>query len=119
MRLFRKQTPFEKDSKKYIENKFSFLIERGYRCKYFRRGGEEEFIFVKGTAQIEVYNDSIIFSFDIVISDDGYRSDKRKNIIDFLSLDAKQIKSLSPIETVNLYAEAVKKNIDKIEECIL
>lgn len=122
MRLFRKQTPFEKDSKKYIEDKFSFLIERGYDCKYCNRGGEEEFIFVRGTAHIEVYSNNYPFArfgFDVVISDDGYRSDKRKNIIDFLSLDAKQIKSLSPIETVNLYAEAVKKNIDKIEECIL
>ena len=119
MCLFRKRNLFEKDSKKYIEDKFSFLIERGYKCEYFRRGGEEEFIFVKGTAQIEVYNDSIIFAFDIVISDDGYRSDKRKNIIDFLSLDTKQIKSLSPIETVDFYAETVKNNIDKIEESIL
>ena len=122
MSLFRKRTLFEKDSKKYIEDKFSFLIERGYECKYYNRGGEQEFIFVKGTAQIEVYSNNFPFArfgFDVVISDNGYRSEKRKNVIVFFGIDAKQIKTLSPIETVNFYAKMVKKNIDKIEESIL
>ncbi len=122
MCLFRKRNPFEKDSKKYIEDKFGFLIDRGYKCKHYNRGGEEEFIFVKGTAQIEVYsfNTPISpFAFEVVISDNGFESDKRKNINAFLGVNVEDIKSLFPIETVDYYAEMVKNNIDKIEKVIL
>ena len=53
MCLFRRRNLFEKDSKKYIEYIFAFLIERGYECKYYNRGGEEEFVFAKEIAQRE------------------------------------------------------------------
>ncbi len=122
MCLFRRRNPFEKNSKKYIEDRFTFLIERGFACKYFNRGGEEEFIFVKGTAQIEVYSFKTSFStfaFEIVISDNGFESDKRKNINAFLGVNVEDVKSLSPIETVDYYAEIIKSNIEKIENVIL
>lgn len=122
MCLFRKRNPFEKNSKKYIEEKFKFLIERKYECKYLNRGGEEEFIFVKGTGQIEVYNFNTPFSpfaFEVVISDNGFESDTRKNINAFLGVNVEDIKTFSPIETVDYYAEIVKSNIVKIEEVIL
>ena len=89
--------------------------------KYYNRGGEEEFIFVKGTAQIEVYSFNTHFSpfaFEVVISDIGFESDKRKNINGFLGIGVEDIKSLSPIKTVDYYAEMVKNNIDKIEKAI-
>ena len=122
MCLFRKRNPFEKNSKKYIEDRFAFLIDRGYECEYFNRGGEEEFIFVKGAAQIEVYSFNTPFSpfaFEVVISDNGFESEKRKNINAFLGVNVEDVKSLSPIETVDYYAEIVKSNIVKIEEFIL
>ena len=122
MCLFRKRNPFEKNSKKYIEDRFTFLLERGYVSKYYNRGGEEEFIFVKGTAQIEVYSFNTPFSpfaFEVVISDNGFESDKRKNINAFLGISVEDMKALSPIETVDYYAETVKNYIDKIEKVIL
>ena len=121
MCLFRKRNPFEKNSKKYIEDRFAFLLDRGYECEYFNRGGEEEFVFAKGTAQIEVYSFNTPFSpfsFEVVISDNGFESDKRKNINAFLGVNVEDVKSLSPIETVDYYAEMVKNNIDKIEKAI-
>ena len=121
MCLFRKRNPFEKNSKKYIEDRFAFLIDRGYECEYFNRGGEEEFIFIKGTAQIEVYSFNTPFSpfaFEVVISDNGFESDKRKNINAFLGVNVEDVKSLFPMETVDYYAEMVKNNIDKIEKAI-
>lgn len=122
MFLFRKRNPFEKNSKKYIEDKFAFLIERGYECKYHNRGGEEEFVFANGTAQIEVYSFNTPFSpfaFEVVISDNGFESDKRTNINAFLGVNVEDVKSLSPMETVDFYAEIVKSNIEKIEKVIL
>ena len=122
MFLFRKRNPFEKNSKKYIEDRFAFLIDRGYECEYFNRGGEEEFVFAKGTAQIEVYSFNTPFSpfaFEVVISDNGFESDKRKNINAFLVVNVEDVKSLSPMETVDYYAEIVKSNIEKIEKYIL
>ena len=122
MCLFKKRNSFEKNSKKYIENRFAFLIERGYECKYLNRGGEEEFIFVKGTAHIEVYSFNTPFSpfaFEIVISDNGFESDKRKNINAFIGVNVEDVKSFSPMETVDYYAEIVKSNIEKIEKAIL
>ena len=122
MCLFRKRNPFEKNSKKYIEDRFTFLIDRGYECEYFNRGGEEEFVFAKGMAQIEVYSFNTPFSpfaFEVVISDNGFESDKRKNINAFLVVNVEDVKSLSPMETVDYYAEIVKSNIEKIEKYIL
>ena len=122
MCLFRKRNPFEKNSKKYIEDKLAFLIERGYECKYHNRGGEEEFVFAKGTAQIEVYSFNTPFSpfaFEVIISDNGFESDKRKNINAFLGVNVEDVKSLFPMETVDYYAEIVKSNIKKIEKAIL
>ena len=122
MCLFRKRNSFEKNSKKYIEDRFAFLIDRGYECEYFNRGGEEEFIFVKGTAQIEVYSFNTPFSpfaFEVVISNNGFESDKRKNINAFLGVNVEDVKSLSPMEIVNYYAEIIKNNIEKIEKVIL
>lgn len=119
MSLFKKRNPFQKDSKKYVEDKFPFLIERGYVCKYYNRGGEEEFIFIKGTAQIEVYSFNTPFSpfaFEIVIANDSFESNNRKNINDFLAIAIEDMKTLSPIETVDYYAETVMNNMDKIEE---
>ena len=121
MCLFRKRNPFEKNSKKYIEDKFSFLRNRGYECKYDHRGGEEEFIFLKGIAQIEVYSFNTPFSpfgFEVIISDKGFDSDQRKNINAFLGISVEDIQSLSPMETVDFYAETVRNNIDQIETAI-
>ena len=42
MCLFKKRNPFEKDSKKYIEDRFAFLIEREYECKYEKRDESEQ-----------------------------------------------------------------------------
>ena len=122
MCLFRKRNSFEKNSKKYIEHRFAFLLDRGYECEYFNRGGEEEFVFVKGTAQIEVYSFNTPFSpfaFEVVISDNGFESNKRKNINAFLGVNVEDVKSLSSMETVDYYAEIVKINIEKIEKYIL
>ena len=122
MCLFRKRNSFEKNSKKYIEDRFAFLIDRGYECEYFNRGGEEEFIFVKETAQIEVYSFNTPFSpfaFEVVISDNGFESEKRKNINALLGINIEDVKTFSPMETVDYYAEMVKNNIDKIEKTIL
>ena len=121
MCLFKKRNSFEKNSKKYVKNKFTFLLERGYKCEYYNRGGEEEFIFVKGRAQIEVYNFNTPFapfSFEIVVSDNGFKSDKRININAFLAINVEDLKSLSPIEIVDYYAEIVKSNVERIEKII-
>ena len=122
MCLFRKRNPFEKNSKKYIDDRFIFLIERGYVSKYYNRGGEEEFIFVKGTAQIEVYSFNTHFSpfaFEVVISDNGFESDKRKNINAFLGVNVEYVKSLSPIETVDYYAEFIRIKSDEFFDILI
>ena len=119
MCLFRRRNLFEKDSKKYIEYIFAFLIERGYECKYYNRGGEEEFVFAKEIAQIEIYSVNTPFSpfaFEVVISDNGFESNNRKNINAFLGINVQNTKSLSPIEIVDFYAKVIKNNIDKIEK---
>lgn len=122
MCLFRKRNLFEKNSKKYIKDKFAFLIERGYTCEYYNRGGEEEFIFVKGRAQIEIYSFNTPFSsfaFEIIISDNGFTSERRENINKVLGVNGTETKFLSPIETVAYYAEILESNIETIEKFIL
>ena len=97
MCLFKKRNSAGKNLKKLIENKFNFLLEREYECQYFNRGGEEEFIFVKGVAQIEVYSFNTAFApfaFEVVISDKGFKGDNRINLNNFLSINVEDIKKL-------------------------
>ena len=121
MCLFKKRNTFKKNLKKYVEEKFAFLIERGYEYNYYNRGGEEEFIFNKNAAQIEVYafnTPFAPFAFEVVISDNGFKSDNRKNINAFLEINVEDIKQLLPMQTVDYYVEIVKSNIEKIEKAI-
>ncbi len=118
MRFFKKQNLFEKNARKYIDDKFTFLIERGYRCDYLSRNGEEEFVFIRRTVHIELYKVNWPFGFDVVISDGNYWGEKRKNIIEILNINIDDVKLLSPIETVDYYAEIVKSNIERIEKYI-
>ena len=91
-------------------------------CFIENRGGEEEFIFVKGRAQIEIYSFNTPFSsfaFEIIISDNGFTSERRENINKVLGVNETETKFLSPIETVAYYAEILESNIETIEKFIL
>ena len=124
--LFRKRKDYIKDSKKYIEKKFDFLLERGYKYHYFFCNGEETFSFRNDNILFEIYHDIYPFAFDIVLLDgaasfdeilDGRAKVKRKNVNEILSINWEDSKStLSPIETVDYYAELTANNINILEK---
>lgn len=123
--LFRKRNKYEKNTKKYIEEKFNFLFEDGYKYHYFFCNGEETFSFRNDTVLLEIYHDIYPFAFDIVVCDgaisfddvfEGRAKIKRKNINEILDVNKEYIKLLSPIETVDYYAVLVANNTNKLEK---
>ena len=124
--IFKKRNEYEKNTKKYIEKKFVFLLERGYKYHYFFCNGEETFSFRNDNILFEIYHDIYPFAFDIVLLDgaasfdeifDGRAKVKRKNVNEILSINWEDSKStLSPIETVDYYAELTANNINILEK---
>lgn len=124
--LFRKRKDYIKNSKKYIEEKFNFLCENGYKNHYFFCNGEETFSFSNDVVAFEIYHVIYPFAFDIVLRDgavsfdeifDGRAKLKRKNVNEILSINWEDIKStLSPIEIVDYYAELVANNLNILEK---
>lgn len=122
--LFRKRKDYIKNSKKYIEEKFNFLCENGYKHHYFFCNGEETFSFCNDVVAFEIYHVIYPFAFDIVLRDGAVSFDdifkgrekiKRKNVNEILDINKEYIKSLSPIEIVDYYAELVTNNINILE----
>ena len=123
--LFRKRKDYIKDSKKYIEKKFNFLSENGYKYHYFFCNGEESFSFCNDVVAFEIYHVIYPFAFDIVLLDGAVSFDdilkgrekiKRKNANEILDVSKEYIKSLLPIETVDYYAELVANNLNILEK---
>ena len=123
--LFRKRQDYIKNSKKYIEEKFNFLCENGYKHHYFFCNGEETFSFCNDVVAFEIYHVIYPFAFDIVLRDGAVSFDdifkgrekiKRKNVNEILGINKEYIKSLSPIEIVDYYAELVTNNINILEK---
>ena len=123
--LFRKRKDYIKNSKKYIEEKFKFLCENGYKYHYFFCNGEETFSFCNDVVAFGIFHDIYPFAFDVVLRDgavsfddifNGREKIKRKNVNEILDVNKEYIKSLSPIETVDYYAELVANNINILEK---
>lgn len=52
-------TALEKDPKKYIEERFRWLQERGYHLRYSFRNGEHDFWYDKSLTEIYLYYDDL------------------------------------------------------------
>ena len=51
--------------KAYIESRFQFLIDSGYKYKYYQKYSEREFIYTLNDCRVEVFLDG--YMFDCVI----------------------------------------------------
>ena len=59
----------------YIENRFHFLVDHGYKYKYFQKNSEREFIYILNNCRVEVFLDGYVF--DCVIQTNEF---SRSNI---------------------------------------
>ena len=39
----------------YIENRFHFLVDNGYKYKYYQKYSEREFIYILNNCRVEVF----------------------------------------------------------------
>ena len=109
-----------KNEKGYIKQKFHFLIDRGYKLKYYHRNGEELFSYSSKTCNIEIFNEPEYF--DVIINyGDGFPYDYGHNIREILpskintNITDKKIKLFAPVETIDYFAMIVSQNIEEIE----
>ncbi len=125
--IFKKKNEYEKNSKKYIENKFRFLLDKGYRYKYFFKNGEESFCFEKDNHLIDIEHIGYPFGLNIVVYSRAFSvgkisCDKNvlewKNINEVLDIDKEKFKNLSPIQVIDDYAEIIENHFDEIENAL-
>lgn len=111
----RKQNEYERNSKEYIKGKFEFLIDRGYRFKYYHKNGEELFRYSTDVRAIEIINEPNYIDV-IVRYGNEFPYDHEHNIREIISSEiSNDIKMLAPIQIIDYFAMIVSKNIDKIE----
>ena len=83
--------------------------------------GEETFSFCNDVVAFGIFHDIYPFAFDIVLRDGAVSFDdifkgREKNVNEILDVNKEYIKSLSPIEIVDYYAELVANNINILEK---
>ena len=109
-----------KNEKRYIKQKFHFLIDRGYKLKYYYRNGEELFSYSSKACNIEIINEPECF--DVIINyGHGFPYDYSHNIRKVLpskintEIADKKIKLFAPVSTIDYFATIVSQNIEEIE----
>ena len=55
--------------KAYIESRFQFLIDSGYKYKYYQKYSEREFIYTLNDCRVEVFLDGYVFDCVIQTKD--------------------------------------------------
>lgn len=118
MRLpfFRQKNEYEKNSKTYIQNKFRFLIDRGYKMQYYFRNGEEEFCYSDDNLIVTVFNEPgyiDVATYEKASFPFGRSANIRKILPDEIDED---IKTLSPMQKIDYFADLVFKNIETLEK---
>ena len=53
----------------YIENRFQFLVDSGYKYKYYQKYSEREFIYTLNDCRVEVFLDGYVFDCVIQTKD--------------------------------------------------
>lgn len=111
-----KRDAFKKDAKKYVQEKFNFLIEKGYEYSYFFCNCETSFGFLKNNININVYYD--VYPTEEVVDLVIYKGkdyNNGKNIREIISFDENYFKNLSSKQKIDFFAELLEVNIEKIE----
>ena len=104
-----------------------FLLDKGYRYKYFFKNGEESFCFEKDNHLIDIEHIGYPFGLNIVVYSRAFSvgkisCDKNvlewKNINEVLDIDKEKFKNLSPIQVIDDYAEIIENHFDEIENAL-
>ena len=53
----------------YIENRFQFLVDSGYKYKYYQKYSEREFIYTLNDCRVEMFLDGYVFDCVIQTKD--------------------------------------------------
>lgn len=56
--------------REFVENRFQFLVDSGYKYKYYQKYSEREFIYTLNDCRVEVFLNSYVF--DCVIQTNGF-----------------------------------------------
>jgi hypothetical protein len=106
---------FDRNHKTYIAKRFSFLLEKGYKMRYRTFNFESVSSFYKGNITFQLINE--YESIDIVVRRGlKFPFEKEANIINILKgIDYEHnLNLLNPMQKIDLLAELVQENYDKI-----
>lgn len=107
---------------RFIEDKFSFLIEYEFKVKKYQKGSEIEFCYFNEIYKIDILSYEGIddqykktLSVDLIISDKTVESNiiKRYDIFGIEKINElkSNISNKNHYDTISLYSEFIKKNI--------
>ena len=96
--------------KAYIENRFQFLVNCGYKYKYYQKYAEKEFVYSLKDCKVEIFLNG--YTFDCVIqTKDVPRSNITQNLLVDEYFKERFSKAIN-LERINMVVDVLRKNSD-------
>ena len=119
---YKKMNELERNSRKYIENLFRFLDEKGFQKTHYQVNGEEALIYKKGEFHIAINYDCFM-KMKYVTFDIYYKLWNNSDIIKHLQIKDEQYKlrfqnydNMNCKEKLDLVAEYLSEHVDEVEQ---
>ena len=95
----------------YIENRFQFLVDSGYKYEYYQKNWEREFIYTLQECCVEVYLNG--YAFDCVIQTKNFsRANITQNPLVDLYFEERYFR-VTILERIDMVVDLLYKNADK------
>ena len=95
----------------YIENRFQFLVDSGYKYKYYQKYSEREFIYTLNDCRVEVFLDGYVF--DCVIQTKEFpRSNITQNPLVDSYFQERFFRAIN-LERIDMVVNLLYENADK------
>ena len=97
--------------KAYIESRFQFLIDSGYKYKYYQKNSEREFFYTLNDCCVEVFLDGYVF--DCVIQTNEFpRSNITQNPLVDSYFQERFFRAIN-LERIDMVVNLLYENADK------
>ena len=95
----------------YIENRFQFLVDSGYKYEYYQKYSEREFIYTLNDCRVEVFLDGYVF--DCVIQTNEFpRSNITQNPLVDSYFQERFFRAIN-LERIDMVVNLLYENADK------
>ena len=95
----------------YIESRFQFLIDSGYKYKYYQKYSEREFIYTLNDCRVEVFLDGYVFDC-VIQTKDFTRANITQNPLVDSYFQERFFRAIN-LERIDMVVNLLYENADK------